>query len=375
MLQFLWFEVLDSLWKDNPAFTPITTSSAPGVDHAGSLAALIKGKRKRKHTAPPPLDLLDTDGDFAETPGMLDDIFDPDPVVQGKSKGKAIPLPDPVTNEPMDIVDADLEHAHTSDVPPIEPSAPGHLGSHALAEEDAIDDDLPWEVPGMLQDEVLEQDNREDEPITPQPLHQSNKRPYPFPSPPSTHASDTTKFPSGGKFQTHADRAVNRGSMRSPKTPSSVVSSLASSSRHTHTMSSTLSPSASSSSHKPSTTHKPTQKSNLSKCADAELEGIERKLQSLTEGMSYIYTAKAASLEYKIAKVNIHRHQCDIEFQREQAEKARSEAAIIHQRAQEAKSLDLQVLEAQAKVQAEKKATLQLEIKLQKLRGRSGSST
>ncbi|KIK35729.1 hypothetical protein CY34DRAFT_36170, partial [Suillus luteus UH-Slu-Lm8-n1] len=72
--------------------------------------------------------------------------------------------------------------------------------------------------------------------------------------------------------------------------------------------------------------------------------------------------------EYKIMKVNAHRHQCDIEFQREQAEKERDEAAAVHQCTQEAKTLKLQVLEAQAKVQVEKCATLQLEIELLKLR-------
>lgn len=71
--------------------------------------------------------------------------------------------------------------------------------------------------------------------------------------------------------------------------------------------------------------------------------------------MSYIYTAKAAASEYKIAKVNANRHQHDIDFQCEQAEKERVEAAIVHQHTQEAMTLDLQVLEAQAKVQAEKK--------------------
>jgi hypothetical protein len=93
------------------------------------------------------------------------------------------------------------------------------------------------------------------------------------------------------------------------------------------------------------------------------------QVQSLTDGMSYIYTAKAAALEYKIAKVNAHRHQRDIKFQCEQAEKERDEATAIHQRTQEAKALELQVLEAQAKVQAEKCAALQLEIELLKLRG------
>ncbi|KIK33475.1 hypothetical protein CY34DRAFT_99526 [Suillus luteus UH-Slu-Lm8-n1] len=45
LLTFPWFEVLDGLWKDNPVFVPNTISSAPGMNHAGGLAALTKGKR------------------------------------------------------------------------------------------------------------------------------------------------------------------------------------------------------------------------------------------------------------------------------------------------------------------------------------------
>lgn len=99
------------------------------------------------------------------------------------------------------------------------------------------------------------------------------------------------------------------------------------------------------------------------------MQDVQGQVESLTTRMSYIYIVKAAASEYKLAKVNAYRHQCDIKFQREQADKERSEAAIVHQHAQEAKALKLQVLEAQAKVQVEKRAALQLEIELLKLRG------
>ncbi|KAG1837665.1 hypothetical protein F4604DRAFT_1692097 [Suillus subluteus] len=49
MMDFPWYDVLDGLWKDNPAFAPVTISSAPGIDHASGMAALISGKGK-----PPP---------------------------------------------------------------------------------------------------------------------------------------------------------------------------------------------------------------------------------------------------------------------------------------------------------------------------------
>ncbi|KAG2348482.1 hypothetical protein BDR05DRAFT_995867 [Suillus weaverae] len=40
--EFPWFEDLDVLWKDNPAFSPKTFSSAPGKDCAGGLQALTQ---------------------------------------------------------------------------------------------------------------------------------------------------------------------------------------------------------------------------------------------------------------------------------------------------------------------------------------------
>ncbi|KAG1844388.1 hypothetical protein F4604DRAFT_1937596 [Suillus subluteus] len=215
-------------------------------------------------------------------------------------------------------------------------------------------------------DEVFEPGGQEDG----YTICRSTKRPYPSPSPPPTYAPDILTFPPCRKFQSHTDRAVNCGALRTPKTPSSIVSSLSSSVRMC-TTSSTPSPSAShtSSIRKPGTARRTSQKSGLSQCVDAEMEDVKGQVQSLTDGMSYIYTAKAAASEYKIAKVNANRHQRNIEFQCEQAEKERGNAAVVHQRTQEAKALELQVLEAQARVQAEKKAALQLEIELLKLKG------
>ncbi|KAG2336341.1 hypothetical protein BDR05DRAFT_953441 [Suillus weaverae] len=275
LIQFPWFEVLDGLWKDNLAFVLIMTSSAPGINHASGMAVLTAGKHKGKQTMPPPPYPPDIDGDYMETPDMFNDIADLDTVVQGKGKEKALPLPDPVADEPMDFLDSDLDHTIIHNVPPIEPSAFGHLGGHTLADEDAMDDQ-PWEMFGMPQDEVLEQDGQEDESIILQ--RPSTKCPYSSPSLPPTYApdaTDATRFPSHGKFQTHADHALNCGSLCSPKPPSTIASSLSSSSRRTHTTSSGLSPSTSPSAHKPGTTYKPPQKSNLSKCMDAKIQDVQ----------------------------------------------------------------------------------------------------
>lgn len=347
LIDFPWFDALDALWKGNPAFAPKTISSVPGIDHASNLAALTKGNSKDKQAAPPPDPSSlagDTEIDLVIEDEVIDNTINEmlDPLLtQGKGKEKA--LPPPSTDEPMVEEPSPNDMDYSSHIPHAEPPIPNTAFDNA-------DDDMgmqDWDDMGALED---------DNTIQPR---LSKKRPYSSPSPPPP-------VPSHGKFQTHADRAMNRGTIRSPKPPSSIASSSASSSRsHSRTSSTAISSSHSQSARRPAAS----QKSSLSKRVDTEMQDVQSQVQSLTDGMSYIYTAKAAASEYKIAKVNAHRHQRDIEFQREQAEKERDEAAAVHQRTQEAKTLELQVLEAQAKVQAEKRAALQLEIELLKLRG------
>ncbi|KAG1874909.1 hypothetical protein F4604DRAFT_1925066 [Suillus subluteus] len=284
--------MLDGLWKDNPAFAPVTILSVPGIDHASGMAALISGKGK------PPLVPSPVGGESA-APDVLPDGI-PNAVAQGKGKEKAPPIPDfDDVDESMDF----LDDADTHNVPPIQSSTLGCRHSDNFVTEHAMDEQEAEEP----LDEVFEPDGQED----------------------------------GYTILC------------------------------THTASSTPSPSASHTSliRKPGTARRTSQKSGLSQCLDAEMEDVKGQVQSLTDAMSYIYTAKAAALEYKIAKVNANRHQHDIEFQREQAEKECGDAAVVHQCTQEAKALKLQVLEAQARVQAEKKAALQLEIELLKLKG------
>ncbi|KAG2342247.1 hypothetical protein BDR05DRAFT_949203 [Suillus weaverae] len=100
-----------------------------------------------------------------------------------------------------------------------------------------------------------------------------------------------------------------------------------------------------------------------------EVDSVHGQVKTLTSNMLYIYTMKAAASEYKIAKINTLHQEHDLNFQHERAELECTEAIVLHQHCQEAKTLDLQVLEAQAKIHAERKATLQLKIELLKLKG------
>ncbi|KAG0691992.1 hypothetical protein DFH29DRAFT_883298 [Suillus ampliporus] len=190
----------------------------------------------------------------------------------------------------------------------------------------------------------------------------SAKCPFSSPSPPPTPPPT-----SRGTFKSHVDWAVNHGSIRPPKPPPFIASSAASSSAQT--IMSSLHRSVTLSARQQSGLYKPGQMSSLSNWVQSDVNDVHGQVESLTDRMQYIYTAKAAQSEYKIAKVNSHHQQLEIIFQHEQAELKCSEAAIVHQHSQEAKSLDLQVLEAQAKVHAEKKAALLLEIELMRLKG------
>ncbi|KAG1803075.1 uncharacterized protein BJ212DRAFT_1487189 [Suillus subaureus] len=340
LADFPWFNAPDALWKGNPVFVPKTILSAPGVDHASGMAALTQGKGKGKEIAPPPPDPYDTVGD---TEGdLMNNVTDLPPLTQGKGKEKALPLPSP--DEFMDETPSPNNIDCSSHIPQVNPPLPHTLSNDANDDMDV----QQWDNVGDDNFELAEQGD--DHAIQ---ICISNKHPYPSPSPPPTYTPCTPKFPSCRKFQTHTDCALNRGTIRTPKPPSSLLSlSLLVSSSHSCSHTST---SPSSSARRPAASQK---SSSLLKCVDSNMQDVQGQVQSLADGMNYIYTVKAAASEYKIVKAEI---ECD-------------EAAAIHQHLQEAKALELQLLEAQAKVQMEKQAALQLEIKLLKLKGGAASA-
>ncbi|KAG2742980.1 hypothetical protein P692DRAFT_20879120 [Suillus brevipes Sb2] len=51
---FPWYEDLDEIWRDNPAYAAKTFSSAPGTDRAGDLQALVQPTSKGKGKETPP---------------------------------------------------------------------------------------------------------------------------------------------------------------------------------------------------------------------------------------------------------------------------------------------------------------------------------
>ncbi|KAG1803285.1 uncharacterized protein BJ212DRAFT_1487075 [Suillus subaureus] len=87
-------------------------------------------------------------------------------------------------------------------------------------------------------------------------------------------------------------------------------------------------------------------KCSLSEHVQLGTSDVLDQVGSLTDNMSYIYSAKQFASEYKIAKVNALCHEYDIQFQWEQGVIEHSKADSVHQRSQEAKTLKLCLLEA-----------------------------
>ncbi|KAG2040830.1 hypothetical protein BDR03DRAFT_1007614 [Suillus americanus] len=188
LLEFPWFDMLDGLWKDNPAYALTMISSALGLDHASGMAALTAGKGKGQQIVPPPPVPSHIDEDSAEIPDVfLNNI--PGPVAQGKGKEKAPAVPDFDDNEPMDFVDSasHSNDADTHNIPHNESFTFGCHPTHHPIIKDAIDDQS-WQKFEELQDEVLasELDGEEDGCT----ICHSTKCPCPSPSPLHKHPPD-----------------------------------------------------------------------------------------------------------------------------------------------------------------------------------------
>jgi hypothetical protein len=364
---FPWYEDLDEIWRDNPAYAAKTFSSAPGTDRAGGLKALTQQKSKGKGKASPPPAPDHTEDSMIvvdDAPNTRDDALNPledhPPANPLEDRPPAYPLEDRPPANPLE----DCPPANPlEDRPPANPLE-GHPLTNPLCNVDLPYDTTDPVIDDFAMGDELDYDENEDVEHEEAPRSLSNKRPLSSPSPPPTHTRNHSSY---GTFKSHVSRVMGHGPIRSPKSPSSIAS--LSMKAVTRSTSSGFS-SPSSSSRQLSTTLKDsTAKKSLGKNIGSEVGSVRGQVEALTNNMSYVYTAKAAASEYKIAKVNALRQERDLDFQREKADLERNEAIVIHQRCQESKILELQVLEAQAKVHAERKATLQLEIELIKLKG------
>ncbi|KAG1858299.1 hypothetical protein C8R48DRAFT_775245 [Suillus tomentosus] len=258
-----------------------------------------------------------------------------------KCKGKHVPPPE-AEDEMMETTDDPnpTPAIHPTPAPNLTTSA-GHImdDNHNMMDDDEWDTGLGGQEP-----------------------HASGKHHFTSPSPPPTPPPT-----SRGTFKSHMDRTMSCSYTCSPL-PSVASSSMGLSSTRAGLSSNQLTPPM----QRQSGLYK---KSNLSNQVQSDVGDVHEQVDSLVNGIQYIvYTAKAVKSKYKIMKVNSYTHKLDINFQHEQAGLECNEATAIHQRAQEVKSMEIQILEAQAKVHAEKKAALQLEIELLKLKGSLASN-
>ncbi|KAG1810284.1 uncharacterized protein HD556DRAFT_1435996 [Suillus plorans] len=287
-----------------------------------------------------------------------------------KEKEKPLPLPINDPDDPMIIIDNapnthDVEDKHidsAEDHPPAVNDYLPHDTMDPVIDSFTMGEELNYDE----QDITMQEDQGKVECEEALTIQQSlsNKCLLSSPSPPHMH---TCNHSSLGTFKTHADCVMGHGLMRSPKPPSSVALS----SMKTMICSTSLGLSTpSSSSHQQTILNNSgAKKSHLGKNIGSKVRSVCEKVKTLTNNMLYIYTVKAATFEYKITKVNALCQKYDLDFQCKKAQLKYNKAVIVHQCCQESKTFDLQVLEAQAKVHAERKAALQLKIELLKLKG------
>ncbi|KAG2051223.1 hypothetical protein BDR06DRAFT_1022783 [Suillus hirtellus] len=375
---FSWYEDLDEIWRDNPM----------GLQSPDA----TKEQRKRKSLPPNPDDLMiigddapveDEHVDSAKGHPSTSPLEDHPPTNAPPANAppaNAPPINTPPVNAPP--TNAPPINAPPTNAPPInDPPANALPAHHPPAHHppahhppanpptnpppDFNDFAMGEELDYDEQDITMQEDQGEVEREEALTIQQSlsNKRPLSSPSPPRMHTHNHSSLRT---FKTHADRAMGHGPTCSLNPPSSIASS--SMKMTTCSTSSGLSSPSSSSRLQTTLNDSGAKKSHLGKNIALEVGSICGKVETLTSNMSYIYTVKVATSEYKIAKVNALHQECDLDFQREKAQLKCSEAVVVHQRCQESKTLDLQVLEAQAKVHAERKATLQLKIELLKLK-------
>ncbi|KAG1779913.1 hypothetical protein EV702DRAFT_1194668 [Suillus placidus] len=301
-------------------------SSAPGMDRAGDMMALtLKCKGKGKDKDLPPSDHIDSVDELMEA-DLYDDSLGPNPPAAHPSPTvnafPAVNAPTAVNAPPAAVNVSPTIHSsptvHTPPAirtppavcaPPTVNTPPTINASPANSNPDYVMDDTYWET----------FEPQDEQPQGEQHARASTKHPFPAPLPPPTPPPT-----SHGTFKSHADWAINRGSICSPQSPPSVPSSSVGSHISSSHQSVTLS------ARRASGSHKPGQSSSLSNQVQSDVNDVRGQVKSLAEGMNYIYTAKAAQSEYKIAKVNSHRQQLEIEFQCKQAELECSEAAVVH---------------------------------------------
>ncbi|KAG1901150.1 uncharacterized protein F5891DRAFT_1187851 [Suillus fuscotomentosus] len=377
--EFPWFEDLDALWKDNPAFAPKTFSSIPGNDCAGALHALTQPKHKQ--TSRP------TSKQVASHPANSSAAADDSMVCSQEKRKRRAPnfepndAPHPTasqdlsnTNSNLDNMDADLNDMYADNSPGKGMLPATFIGGHNPPYDHTYDDFDPvleerdtgnWD--DGAEELEMEVDNKEQD-NTQRP---SNKHPHQrSPSPshtfkPTHHTPQYDCREAAFTGKSRVARAMEHGSpcAKKPVSMSSLSANTPSASAWTFTSSPGMVSQDSQTSLRPSWKKAAHKRSLLGRVQSGTSDVLEQ-VSSLTNDMSYIYSAKESASEYKIAKVNALCHERNIQFQREQGVIERNEAASVHQQSQEAKALELHLLEAQAKVQSEKAAALRLEIEL-----------
>jgi hypothetical protein len=192
-----------------------------------------------------------------------------------------------------------------------------------------------------------------------------DKRPRPFsPSPPPEILVSPTMAPphtpaydSRASFASHASHAISRTSLFKPRrAPSSVASSVISSSARSYTSS------GSAPTRSPTSNTSVSTKEQSVKRVRSEITDVRDKMQLLAQGV--VAERNSAKADQKILKLQIHEKERNQMFSLSQQLLQQSSSSLEHQRTIEAKNADIRLEQAKAQTNASEIELLRLKLQL-----------
>lgn len=254
----------------------------------------------------------------------------------------------------------------------IEPDGPEQGTSFAgdnnnnynLLDDGAMDDEVIADDDEITADADEDYNMAADE-TAPSSKNRFDKRPRPFsPSPPPKILVSPTMAPphtpaheSRASFASHASHAISRTSLFKPRRPpSSVASSVISSSARSYSSSGSV-PTRSPTSNTSAST-----KEHSVKRVRSEITDVRDKMQLLAQGV--VAERNSAKADQKILKLQIHEKERNQMFSLSQQLLQQSSSSLEHQCAIEAKNADIRLEEAKAQTHASEIELLRLKLQL-----------
>ncbi|KAG1876230.1 hypothetical protein F4604DRAFT_1924519 [Suillus subluteus] len=411
---FPWYDQLYSIWGSHPSFSAKTSSSKPGVDHAGDLFSLTRPSGGS--VCPPASSSADPDspmqlgymplppnaqaggvagsstgsaygypppsahaGGAAAAPSASPQFFysPPAPGGSGGSPSQWNYAPSPPGAHTNSSAGSPVFRfpplpsgsiSHDGAYSPVTPSLNDNYNYDGLYDDNPLADEMEdLHMDGM--DEITRDDSNAISLNSPPRPRAGKKRQEP-PSPPSPPATSqmpqmscTSVQNDRSSFKSHVSQVMRREKSKS----GSVASSGSRPSSHSsqQPLSQQSSPTAQTSVSTPA--------SSASKCLRTE---IRKQIDMLNDDLESMHSDKLTLYQLKnerlMVKLNANRQDKEHDMMREEHLNERSDAAIVHQRMKEAKEVDICLREVDAAALAMEADVLRLRIQWAQLNAPQG---